>query len=140
MYRQPKKAMALFCLLFANITLLVHAAIPHHHHDGIPVVVRHEHDDRLPDHRHTDDTNEFFLLTKAKIRLGNDKQTCQSLDFGYDLMPCLLTLFSDYSAYRIQDDTGLLFRHPPYIQLQHTESIARSIGLRAPPFQLKIKN
>jgi hypothetical protein len=133
MYRQPNKAMALCCLLFANFTLLVHAAIPHHHHDGIPVILSSIHHDES----HPDDPDNTEIIY---IRLGNDKQTCQSLDFGYDLMPCLLTLFSDYFTYRIQDDTGLLFRHPPYIQLQHTESIARSIGLRAPPFQLKITN
>ena len=132
MYRQPKKTMALFCLLFANITLLVHAVIPHHHHDGIPVVMASAHHDDA----HPDDPNNTDIIY---IRLSNEKQICRSFDCEFDLLPCLPALFSDYATFSIQDD-AVPFRHPPYIQLLHTESIARSIGLRAPPFQLKIKN
>ena len=131
-----KKAIPLCFFLLVNIIILAHAVIPHHHHDGIPVTVHHEHDDNMPDHQKTDNLHEFLLLTKAK----NAKQTYQLFDFGFDLMPCLLTLFSDCSIYWMRDEAGLLFRYPPFIQLHHTESIARSIGLRAPPFQLKIRN
>ena len=130
-----KKATAIFFILLANIFILAHGVIPHHHHDGIPVAAtHHEHDGSVPDHRHTDDAHEVWLSTKVNARLGNEKQICRSFVCGFDLLSCLPALFSDYSTFSIQDD-AVPFRHPPYIQLQHTESIARSIGLRAPPFQ-----
>ena len=121
-----KKAIALTFLLLVGTIILVHAVITHHHHDGIPVIVASaNHDDS-----HPDDPNSTEIVY---VRLGNDKQMCQSPDFDHDLLPCLLTLFSDYATYQIKNDVGSLYLQPPYIQLLHTAFIARSIGLRAPP-------
>ena len=132
-----KRAIALSFLLLAGTLILAHAVIPHHHHDGLPVVAAHdEHEGNAPDHN----TQECWLLPMFKVRLGNDKQMCQSPDFDHDLLPCLLTLFSDYAAYQIKNDAGSLFVQPPYIQLLHTAFIVCSAGLRAPPHQLRITN
>jgi hypothetical protein len=121
-----KRALSLSFLFLAGIVILVHAVIPHHHHDGVPVIpISAHHDDS-----HPDDPNNTEIVY---VRLNNDKQICQSLDFNYDLLPCLSTLFSDNSTYQIKNDTGLPFRHQPYLLLHYTQFIACSIGLRAPP-------
>jgi len=54
-----KKAIATFFILFAGTIILAHAVIPHHHHDGIPVAARHEHNGNMPDHSRTD---QYLLL------------------------------------------------------------------------------
>ena len=134
-----KKATALSFLLVAGIFILAHGAIPHHHHDGIPVAAaHHEHDGNAPDHQKTDNLHEFLLSTKANTRLGNDKQSFESHDSDFDQipLPCFLTLFFGYSI-STKDNVGLPFAHPPYIQFRHTAFIARSTGLRAPPFSIK---
>ena len=126
-----KRALSLSFLLLAGIFILAHAVIPHHHHDGIPVFVAHnEQEGNIPNH----DTYEYWLSTMGKARLGNDKQIYHSLDFefDFDLLPCSLILFSDDTAPQINDDVDLLFGHHPYIHY-HTEFIACSKGLRAPP-------
>ena len=125
-----KKALASTFLMLVSMVILAHAVIPHHHHDGIPVVAAHnENEGNTTNH----DTDEYWLLSMVKVRLGNDKQTFQSLDFDYNLLPCFLTLFSDQSTCQIKDDVGLLFRQKPYLLSDHTKFIACSKGLRAPP-------
>jgi hypothetical protein len=120
-----KRAISLSFLLFVNMVILAHAVIPHHHHDGIPVVAAHQEDDsNKPNHN----TEENWLLTIVKARLGNEKQVCQSNDFHFDFLPRLLTLFSDDTIPQINE-----IEHHPYILSYHTEFIARSLGLRAPP-------
>lgn len=144
-----RKVVALTFLLLANIIILAHAVVPHHHHNQVPValnVAHHEHDsDAIYDHHHHDDTApaehngnshghggiEECLLEKAFIRIGNDNQAFQSLDF--DLLPCIISLFSGYSTPKIADDVGLPFRQKPYLLSYHTEYISVSLGLRAPP-------
>ena len=128
-----KKTIATFFILFAGTIILAHAVIPHHHHDGIPVAARHEHNGNMPDHSRTDQLHEFRILIKTNERMDND----QYPDFDMNGFSCL---FSGYSRYRINDDVGLRFRQLPYTQSIHTALIARSIGLRAPPNQLRIKN
>ena len=124
-----KKAVATFFLLFAGTIILAHAVIPHHHHDGIPVATRHEHNGNMPDHSRTDQLHEFRILKKSNERMDNE----QHPDFDNYPLPCV---FSDYSIYRSNDDVGSLFRLPPYIQSIHSEFFARSKGMRAPPFRL----
>jgi hypothetical protein len=128
-----KKAIATFFLLFAGTIILAHAVIPHHHHDGIPVAVRHEHNGNMPDHSRTDQLHEFRILIKANERMDND----QYPDFDINGFSCL---FSDYSQYLNNDDIGRIYTQLPYIQSFHTEFIARSTGMRAPPNQLSIRN
>ena len=92
-----KKAISTFFLLFAGTIILAHAVIPHHHHDGIPVATRHEHNGNMPDHSRTDQLHEFRILIKANERMANE----QYPNFDYYPLSCIL---SDYSIYRINED------------------------------------
>jgi hypothetical protein len=145
-----KKAVSFSFLLLASMILLAHSLIPHHHHNQIPValnIANHEHgSDATHDHHHHDDAApaehndnshgheviEDCLLEKAFVRIGSDRQAFQTLDFNFDLLPCLLPLFSGYSISQITDN-GLPFRQKPYLQSFHTDYISQSLGLRAPP-------
>ena len=125
-----KRALSLSFLLLASMLILAHAVIPHHHHDGIPIVAAHQEDDsNQPNH----ETEENWLLTIVKVRLGNDKQTCQSFDFDFDFLPCLITLLSDVTIPQVKDGVVLPFRYHPNILPLHIEFIVCSKGLRAPP-------
>ena len=124
------KAILLSFLLLAGIVILVHAITPHHHHHGIPVITASaQHDDS-----HPDDPNDTEIVY---LRLGDEKQIFKSLNFDFDLLHCF---FSDYATCQIKNNIGLRFEQPPYIQPFHTDFIVHSTGLRAPPFQLKIRN
>ena len=128
-----KRALSLSFLLLANMFILAHVFIPHHHHQGdIHVVTaKHTHDGNMPDRHHNDNMYEYWLLTITKERLGNDKQINQSIDFdfGIDLLPCFVTLFSDDTKPQI---IGVV-EHHPYLLHSYSGFIACSLGLRAPP-------
>jgi len=127
-----KKTIALTFLLFAGTVILAHSVIPHHYHNGIPfVTVHHEYDGNLHDrhpHNQKESIDDCFFAT-VYVRLNNDQQiTIQSLDFDFDLLPCFLTLFSDYFICKIEKS-----QHKPYLLPYHIEYISQSLGLRAPP-------
>ena len=121
-----KKAISLSFLLLVSIVILAHAVIPHHHHRGISFIL----EATYPEH---DDLNENCLLSNIYVKKSNNKQTFQLYDSDYDPFPCILTLFLDNSTYQIKNNVSLLFRQKPYLHSNHTEFIARSAGLRAPP-------
>ena len=127
-----KRALSLCFVMLATIHILAHAAIPHHHHDGIPVVIAHlQHEGKMPNH----DSGENWLLTTYKTRLGNDKQIIQSYNFffSFDLLPCFLTLFLDNTITLLHDGVVLQFGHYPFFLFTYTDFIVCSSGLRAPP-------
>ena len=146
-----KKAIALSFLLLANTVILVHAIICHHHHDTIPVTLvagHHKHDCNSYNHHHHDAQSvdrcnnypncheriEECSLVTIYVRLNDDKQVSQLLNFDFDQLPYILVPFSDYSIPQIYNDAGLPFRQKPYLLSYHTEYISQSLGLRAPPF------
>lgn len=141
-----KRKIAIFFLALANMIILAHAVIAHHHDDEICIslaTTHHEHDSNshgqdeanLPNcdvpycHGDIDDC----ALSTVYVNLGHDKQTFQSYDFDFSLLPCAFTLFPDYFIYPITDDVGLPFRQTPYLLSYHNEYISQSHGLRAPP-------
>jgi len=148
-----KKAIALSFLLLANIIILAHAAVPHYHHNQIPValnVFHHEHNDATHGHHHhhhPDDTApvehnenahshaqiEDCLLEKTFTRIGSDRQSLQTLDWDFSQFPCLFSILTSNSIPEIYDDIGLAFSQKPYTLSHHTNYITQSLGLRAPP-------
>ena len=140
-----RRVIAISFLVLANIIILAHAVVYHHHY--IPVAwtdIHHEHDCNLPDHYHDDtqpighcnDSNclgdvEDCLLTAIYVKLNNNRRSIQLLDF--DLFPYSLFSFSNYSISQVEDDTNLPFRQKPYLISYLTEYISQSHGLRAPP-------
>lgn len=144
-----KKAVALSVLLLANIILLAHAVIPHHHHNQILVIVcgnHHEHDGVTEEHRHHAATHpvsqctdpdghchgavEDCSLTKIIVRIGNDRQAIQHIDF--ELSPCM-PAFPVHPITTITSLESLPFRQKPHLPLFYTDYISQSLGLRAPP-------
>jgi len=129
-----KRALSLSFLLFVNMVILAHAVIPHHHHDGIPVLVaHHEHDGNTPVNNYNDELQDYWLMTIVKIRLGNDKQIYQSCDFDFHFQPYFITLFSNNEIPQIKDDIDFQLGYHPYVISFFTEFIVLATGLRAPP-------
>ena len=121
-----RKVISSSFLLLVSIVILAHAVVPHHH-NGISLITG-----AVPDEH--DDIHENCLLSKVYLRLSSDKQTVRLLDFVFDFFSgCSLSLFSDNSTFQIKNDDVMPFEQKPYLQSNHTEFIARSTGLRAPP-------
>jgi len=107
--------------------MLTHALIPHHHHNGISFIsntIYHDHDD----------AHENCLLSKVYLRLSHDEQRFELHDCDFDLLPSVFALFSEYFVNQTNDDVCFTLIPKTYILSCHTELIARSTGLRAPPF------
>ena len=137
-----KKAITLSFLLLANTVLLVHVAIPHHHHNKAAVCILAIHgagNKEMP--KHTPDSgcqqhdNESEIeecpLKEVYVRFENNKllvDVSLENDFQY---PVLLFSFSPMD--RITDLKGLPFRQNPYLLPCYTDHISQSLGLRAPP-------
>lgn len=77
-----KRSVSIIFLLLANVFLLAHAVVPHHHHDNMPVAVldlyghhhdHHDHDSHHQDHdshhhdaSHHHDCPETCLISQAE--------------------------------------------------------------------------
>ena len=77
-----KRKVSIIFLLLANVFLLAHAVVPHHHHDSMPVAVldlhghhhdHHDHDSHHQDHNshhhdasHHHDGPETCLISQAE--------------------------------------------------------------------------
>ena len=118
--------------MLVSVVILAHAVIPHHHHSGISFILEATYPEQ-------DDLHENCLLSNVYIKKNSEKQTFQLHDFDFDLLPCVFALFSDVIIPQSDDDC-LISGQEPYLLFHHTEFIARSAGLRAPPLQLGIKN
>lgn len=157
MYCAKKKLTAIFFVLFANISLLVHAVVPHHHHEGIAVAVvdatnsiEHEHHNHLHDssespkddshyhhshasyfnhqhHYHSEDC--LISETMAVITKGDDDFHLS--DGGDDLF---LNLFFEenigYLSLKLLESSKILYPFSAST-LQSVDVCAH--GLRAPP-------
>ncbi|MDR2805123.1 MAG: hypothetical protein LBB85_05680 [Dysgonamonadaceae bacterium] len=133
-----KKTIFIFFLWLANITLLAHAAIPHHHHLSEPTAMctaQHEH----PDATHPDGETkgnvsfEACLISHIYTKADNNKPDIQSPDARFQPAICLLFLCPDCSIDQISVSSRRRFLPKPYLPFSSTEFIAQSAGLRAPP-------
>ena len=122
-----KKAISLSFLLIVATIIGIHAVIPHHHHNGISVILASaHHDDSYPN----DPNNTEIFYT----RLNNERQTFQLLDSDFDLFTCFFVLLSDCPIHQIAENTCSLLRQNTYLPSNYTALVARSTGMRAPPF------
>jgi len=142
-----KKAASIFLILVANIILLVHDVVPHHHRSGLFTFEnfknyeealnyqhsenKHHHHDSKDEHQHND--NLSCLLKQAIIVPSSSVKfnlKCNDLSFGsYDIYSILFYSNSDNLAY------FPFVRHvyKPYLSSQHPSIVNSSLGLRAPP-------
>lgn len=152
-----RRITAIYLILFANICLLAHAVIPHHHHDRVAVAVvdmmemyacehhshdaAHSHDNPHSHYHHTHNNHDGH-------QHGNDSEYClindnllmmfrgQESDAGYDgqddVTPNLYGVVCESLTLRPTPEIPLRFYSyraniPPGVDIC-------SNGLRAPPF------
>lgn len=147
-----KKVIALPLLLLANLVILAHAIVPHHHHDKIVVSIcdflsiedalEHTHSDhhhgQEKGHEHTGhDLGEECLLNELYIRASSNQNLSASHSGDFDLSNSHLDFplyFCEFNQQIDLTDYGELpFRQKPYVYSYHTYYITHSLGLRAPP-------
>lgn len=138
-----KKVIALSILLLANIVLLAHAFVPHHHHENIPFCIGlHCIDSNLahdsssdcdPNNHKGNDSSGDCLIDNVYTRITNDRQVVDSSDNDYIQLPHFLLLFCSDCCIRISNTEGRQIELKPYLYSYHTLFLTRSLGLRAPP-------
>ncbi len=146
-----KKAIGTGLLLLANIVLLVHTVIPHHH-NPFPnsCSISYHRSDPAHHCRHLENravtsendrsahrnlTLEDCLLDNIYIRFVNNNHTIQTSEQGPDIDLQFLQLYilTDNSIRIGTDYTPLPFREKPHLESFYTSHITQSKGLRAPP-------
>ena len=141
-----KKTGAISFLLIANLILLAHAFIPHHHQDNIPScaleIISHDdfelygHDSSsCTHHKHAqtrESSHDLDYLSSIPLRLEKERRAvCGHLHTMLDHCPVLIsTLFEPF----IPQECALPQRYKPPVSSHHTVFVAQSLGLRGPPF------
>lgn len=142
-----KKGISIGFLLLANIVLLAHAFIPHHHHEGVVVAIfdnhcaensdnhDHDHDWNHGDnpHKHENKSaSEQCALNEVYTRADNSSKVVSPInwDCGETLLFILPGIIDKLG---LADEVGLPFRQKPYIESYHVIFSSNSLGLRAPP-------
>jgi hypothetical protein len=120
-----KRTIALLFLLIPGMIILGHAIIPHYY-DNVSLV--HERD-KAGEH----DEIESCWLSQMYVKINRDEQIFQAVDFDFNFMPCLLSMFSARLVAQTTDLNCLPFRQKPYFLFYHAEFISHSLGLRGPP-------
>jgi hypothetical protein len=134
-----KKATVLSLLLLAHITVMVHVVIPHHHHryESAAICTAHHESDRAA---HSDNDApeagglENCHISSVYIYAGNQKPLDQPVDAPFSPDACGLFLCSNCVLTQRTAQAGLTCHPKPYIPFVAAGPIARSAGLRAPPF------
>ena len=157
-----KRRLSMLMILLANMLILAHAVVPHHHHNKVFVAIvnvldddardlfnhehghEHHHDGHSdhhdgPVHHHDGDTedclmNEAEAAAALKIQAddGGEGSFAPLLDNEVNQLLWLaaiglyeLSFTPEYSEDNV--------RRRPYVARGHTDFVARSKGLRAPP-------
>lgn len=137
-----KKAISIFFILLANVAILAHAVVPHHHHNKVFAAIvnvldgevhdalNHTHDDAHPHETNPEECAINETLVAAAFRMQKDN----CLDSGTFDFDCHFDLFVTDITTAVPEPTGSLpFIPKPYVAGGHLDHIARAIGLRAPP-------
>jgi len=141
-----KKTIKLLFLLLANMILLAHSIVPHHHHGEMETcfdthchdcheACYHEYHDNTHQHEHeatsTSDKccniDNCYLPTENKINIACQIHTKCDCAQAYILISYTLNM-QDFV-----DDTIIHFRQNPYVPIFYLDFISQSLGLRAPP-------
>ena len=155
-----KRRISMLLILLANMLILAHAVVPHHHHNKMFVAFvnvldhdsrdlfnhshGHEYQHGDSDHHdgpahHHDGNSEDCLMSEAEaaVALKIQADDGESLTADYQLSSFLPDLFlAAVGLYELSfapDCQDNDFRRRPYIASGHTDFVARSKGLRAPP-------
>jgi len=127
-----KKVISLSFLLLANVVMLAHSVIFHHHDDLIPVVVCNvNHENHCSDAENPSKCCivQNCLLCAPYTKADDFKQIKPVLD-NFEF---IADIFSANQITQITDLAALPFRQKPYLLPFYSEFVAQSIGLRASP-------
>lgn len=140
-----KRIPAIIFILLANVTLLVHAVIPHHHHEKEVCIVSshcesdsqaHDHDDAKHNHEHDgEDSVDDCVLQQILISPPNKiKHEIKSLDIDTDRFQ------ADHSQAVFTENNFVLAciscipkAKPPLLVFTYLNYASTVLGLRAPP-------
>ena len=140
-----KKGACITVLLFANLVLLAHAVVPHHHHAKTGICLLDSHcEDHSEADNHASPTSEqdetpfseecCLLNNNVYILVHNPiKNVCRT-HVNCDCEKDSYTLASNtFDIQDFVDNVGIHFRQKPYVPLFYSEYTSQSMGLRAPP-------
>lgn len=137
-----RKKVALIFLIVANIILLAHAVLPHHHHDKVVCVesshcqtadLGHKHSAKAHSHQHDTENSNCCVLKQAVAIPANQTRNeteCDgcSVDHSFDTH---FTLTKIVTVGAIPEK--LVAHSVPDFSFWIPSYIAHSLGLRAPP-------
>lgn len=134
-------------LLMANIILLAHAAVPHHHHDKVAVAIVHlweneaeHHHSHNEDGHHHEGKEDCFLtevMEEALVKdsFGEIEVPLNTAELLQQTLPVWESLVADDTP---AVDALQYLRHPfrqrPYLTNVYHAFVANQFGFRAPPF------
>lgn len=142
-----KRTLSILMLLMANVLILAHAVIPHHHHDKVAVAIEHfweegdaHHHSHDGEAHHHDGPEDCFLTEALEEALVKDAFS--------EIEPLLiapqLPLLQLFNWEAIVSDAApavealQYLRHPfrqkPYLTNVYLAFVANQLGFRAPPF------
>ena len=127
-----KKVISLSFLLLANVVMLAHSVIFHHHDNPMSVVLcAEDHEHHCPDTETPSKCCTFQnCLLGAPYTKADDFKPIKQ---GFDNFEFIVIISSSNRITPITDLTGLPFRQKPYLPLFYSEFVSQSMGLRAPP-------
>lgn len=143
-----RKIISLIMVIFANIFILAHVALPHSHHDGTVCFSLEE----LIHPNHCSDADNNFSdccsLNHTKHHHHQNSEHCdlkeiilrQTNNTHDDILPCDHCLSLLYILYPLNElyleapEFGLFAVEKPYLQTYISPFVGSIRGLRAPPF------
>ena len=135
-----KKIVSLSFLLLANVVILVHSVVFHHHDHLTPVVLcvisqEHHCDGTTEHHCHdTENTNKCCIIENCSLNAPFTKaNSCKLIKPVFNNFDFIINNIPANQITQIADLKGLPFRQKPYLPLFYSEFISQSMGLRAPP-------
>lgn len=134
-------------LLMADIILLAHAAVPHHHHDKVAVAIVHlweneaeHHHSHNEDGHHHEGKEDCFLtevMEEALVKdsFGEIEAPLHTAELLQQPLPVWEALVADAKP---DVDALQYLRHPfrqrPYLTSVYLAFVESQLGFRAPPF------
>lgn len=142
-----KKATGILFLLLANLALLAHTVIPHHHPDAHHIYICDlvpaedannsqcaHHDMDGQDHG-ANGLGDDCILNGLYIRVASGHHSSLGEDHpSYDTADGSPSIYSIVNPSTVRrDEGGRPFRHRPFLLSSYSRYITSSLGLRAPP-------
>ncbi len=134
--------------MLANIIILAHAVIPHHHHDGFTVLFSENHSKNNDVENHNHNHSSQHNSTPHEHDCGGDTEKCilkeiytRPISYVSEVLIPIKNLahnilFSTNSIiydFCYQYRFYIPYRHKPYLLSYNSILLSKSIGSRAPP-------